>query len=231
MSTDKPPQKPYASPVCYAHELDPIYRDQANPDSDAWRDVNRWRRAERERLGALRNRLTRAERRAGEACIAERLTALLVEYGRERIGVYWPIRGEPDLRKWMQIQAESGFTIALPIVLAADKPLRYSVWRPGDPMTRGVWGIAVPARPEWVEPELVIAPVVGIDGDNYRLGNGGGYFDRTLAATKPKPRCIGVGFACARIPTIYPQAHDIPMDEVVIASPPGKAEARAGADN
>ena len=76
--------------------------------------------------------------------------------------------------------------------------------------------IPVPAAGEEVCPDIVIAPVVGYDRNAYRLGYGGGYFDRTLAAIPRRPMIIGVGYSQAAIPTIYPQLHDIPMDKIVI---------------
>jgi 5,10-methenyltetrahydrofolate synthetase len=66
-----------------------------------------------------------------------------------------------------------------------------------------------------VIPTVVLAPVVGFDGDCYRLGYGGGFFDRTLARLLPKPMTIGLGYSQASIPTIFPQSHDIPMDWIV----------------
>ena len=102
------------------------------------------------------------------------------------------------------------------MVVAADRPLRYSRWRSSAKMRRGRWGIAEPAVDDWLDPELVIAPLVGVDAGDYRLGNGGGYFDRTLAAADPRPFAVGVGFGCARIETIYPLPHDIAMDAVLI---------------
>lgn len=212
--SDRP--KPYASPVCYAHELDPLYRDQALGDDPAWRDISRWRKAERERLRGLRKNLPGAARKAAVVVIEKALSDLLEASGSKIIGAYWPIHGEPDLRAWMRRQAEQGRMIALPVVQAPRQPLKYARWRPGAAMTRGVWGIAEPAAREWLEPDLVIAPLVGIDANAYRLGNGGGYFDRSLATAEPRPLCVGVGFDCARIATIYPQSHDIPMDEVIL---------------
>ena len=82
-------------------------------------------------------------------------------------------------------------------------------------MERGVWNILVPSRGPSVQPDVVIAPVVGFDEAKYRLGYGGGFFDRTLAALSKRPFVVGVGYAQSRIQTIYPQAHDIPMDLIV----------------
>lgn len=82
-------------------------------------------------------------------------------------------------------------------------------------MERGVWNIPAPADGEVLTPDVVLAPLVGFDPDGYRLGYGGGFFDRTLAALSPQPRAIGVGQAVAAIPTIHPQPQDIPMDAIV----------------
>jgi len=82
-------------------------------------------------------------------------------------------------------------------------------------MVQGFWKIPVPSDGPEVVPDVTLAPVVGWDGANYRLGYGGGYFDRTLAALAPRPLTIGVGLCAARVPTIFPQPHDIAMDVIV----------------
>ena len=82
-------------------------------------------------------------------------------------------------------------------------------------MTRGALGISIPVATEDVRPDIVIAPVVGFDDDGYRLGYGGGFFDRTLARMSGLQQAIGVGYSAARIPTIYPRPHDIPMSLIV----------------
>ena len=78
-----------------------------------------------------------------------------------------------------------------------------------------MWNIPTPQKRDIVIPHAVLAPLVGFDLECYRLGYGGGYFDRTLAALSPRPLAIGVGFELSRIRTIYPQPFDIPMDVVV----------------
>jgi 5,10-methenyltetrahydrofolate synthetase len=82
-------------------------------------------------------------------------------------------------------------------------------------MQSGVWEIQVPARRNVVTPDLIIAPLLGFDRDRYRLGNGGGYFDHTLATLTNRPFVIGVGYAAGELETIYPQPHDIPMDQIL----------------
>ena len=83
-------------------------------------------------------------------------------------------------------------------------------------MERGHWNILVPSTDAArVVPDIMLSPLVGWDVAGYRLGFGGGYFDRTLAATHPRPYVIGVGLQAARVPTIFPQPHDIAMDAIV----------------
>lgn len=94
-------------------------------------------------------------------------------------------------------------------------PLIFRRWRAGEPLVRGVWNIPVPADGPELTPDVVIAPLVGYDRQSYRLGYGGGFFDRTLAALQKKPRAIGVGYSRAAMTTIYPLAHDVPMDMIV----------------
>jgi 5,10-methenyltetrahydrofolate synthetase len=84
----------------------------------------------------------------------------------------------------------------------------------------------VPEKRDVVVPQIVLAPLVGFDGACYRLGYGGGYFDRTLAALSPRPFAIGVGFEAQRLATIYPQSFDMPMD--VIVTEAGIRERRPG---
>lgn len=204
----------YASPPCLMHELSreaPL----APKRSDAWDDVSRWRKAERRRLIDERLALVSADRIARSERLAEKLDQAIGRVSGRIVSSYWPFRGEPDLRNWAIKVIERGGRIALPVVLRKSEPLEFRVWQPGDPLERGVWNILVPSRGPAVLPDVVIAPVVGFDTANYRLGHGGGYFDRTLAAMPRMPLRIGIGFATAKIATIYPQPHDIPMDTIV----------------
>src|SRR5712671_2392356 len=177
-------------------------------------EVKGWRRGERERLIALRQALPAEERRRWGTQIEAQLRDLLAE--RPGIlGVYWPFRAEFDPRPLIEGAVAEVRRIALPVVVDKKGPLEYRAWRPGETLVDGVWNIPVPEKREVVIPAMVLAPVVGFDRGCYRLGYGGGYFDRTLAALSPKPLAIGVGFEMQAIETIYPQPFDIPMDVVV----------------
>jgi 5-formyltetrahydrofolate cyclo-ligase len=177
-------------------------------------EVKTWRRAERERLIALRMALSPATRREA----GERITSALQEIISTRpgtLGIYWPFRAEFDPRPLVDMLVAAGRKVALPVVVDKKGPLEYRAWAPGEPLTAGVWDIPIPEKREIVQPSMVLAPVVGFDRACYRLGYGGGYFDRTLAALDPRPLAIGVGFAAQEIATIHSQPFDIPMDVIV----------------
>jgi 5-formyltetrahydrofolate cyclo-ligase len=178
-------------------------------------ELKAWRRSERQRLLAMRTGAPAAERRQWGQQIEPRLRSLFGERPGTILGVYWPFQGEFDPRPLIDWLIAEGSVVALPAVVDKKGPLEYRSWRPGEPLVDGVWNIPVPQKREIVTPHAVLAPLVGFDRQCYRLGYGGGYFDRTLAALSPRPLAVGVGFELSRIETIYPQPFDIPMDVVV----------------
>ncbi len=178
-------------------------------------DVAAWRRARRAELTARRRALDSDSRAQASAAISTHLAALLAERKAGVLGLYWPIRGEFDPRPLAPGLIASGWRLALPVVAEKRAPLIFRSWTPTSPMERGVWGIPVPKEGAALRPAAVLAPLVGFDAAKYRLGNGGGYFDRTLATLAPKPYAIGVGFELGRLPTIHPRAHDMAMDAIV----------------
>lgn len=189
--------------------------DLPEKQSIEWPDIARWRKAERERLIAARLALPADIRGKLSIQIAEALDAIVGDADGRIVSLYWPFRGEPDLRPWMASLVAQGATPALPLVVGKGQPLVFRAYRPGDRLEKGVWNIPIPAEGDPIVPDVVIAPLVGVDVGNYRLGYGGGFFDRTLASLPKKPLVIGVGYELQRIPTIYPQSHDIPMDRIV----------------
>ena len=211
---DNDNQGQFTSPPCFMHELDPAY-GSAPVDRKQARDVSKWRKAERERLIAARLAFSVEERTDHARLIAADLNAIIPLASTTIVSVYWPFRGEPDLRVWMATLGAKGIRVALPIVVSKDQPLAFREWHPGARLERGVWDIPFPADGAVVVPTVVIAPLVGFDPACYRLGYGGGFFDRSLAAFDPRPLAIGVGHPVGAITTIYPQPHDIPMDWIV----------------
>ena len=205
----------YASPPCFMHELTEDYRVPAAADAQAAADVYRWRKAERQRQIEARLAISAAGRAVMTEGIVAGIDKLIGGVGGRLASYYWPFRGEPDLRPWGQTIVDRGGRTALPLVVAKGQPLVFREWKQGEKLERGVWNIPIPAEGEPVFPDIVIAPLVGYDCSNYRLGYGGGFFDRTLASLPRKPLVIGIGYGSCALPTIYPQVHDIPMDAIV----------------
>lgn len=185
------------------------------PDTAADNDVYQWRTAERQRLIKLRLSTPAAERVALAHAIEGHLDEVVGSLVGKTVGVYWPFRGEPNLRRWMEGIWRRGGKSALPVVVRKAAPLIFRTWSPGEKLVPGVWSIPTPAIGDVVEPDIVVAPIVGFDPSCYRLGYGGGFYDRTLVAMSNRPRTIGVGYAQAAIATIYPMSHDVPMDCIV----------------
>lgn len=209
----------YASPPCMAGDVDPTYFDPLGVDPAQARDVARWRGAERRRLASFRERLGQTERAQASSSICGHLATVLALRGALRgtvLAGYWPVRCEPDLRPLLHDLHDQGVRIALPAVETRAAPLVFRRWTPGTRLERGHWSIPVPPpEAETLTPDIALAPCLGWDRGGFRLGWGGGYFDRTLAALSPRPLTIGIALGAARLPTIYPQPHDIPLDLVV----------------
>ena len=180
-----------------------------------WSQISAWRREQRAALIARRVALPAAQRREWSAAISACLESCFPRLAEMTVGFCWPYRGEVDARFAIRYFRERGATAALPAVVGKASPLQFRKWWPGAPMTPGVYDIPVPDGTELMVPDAVIVPMNGFDQRGYRLGYGGGYFDRTLAAAAPRPLAIGVSFEFARLPTIVPQPHDIAMDFVV----------------
>jgi 5,10-methenyltetrahydrofolate synthetase len=187
-------------------------------------DVAQWRKEKRAELIAARLSIPVEERARVAGEVAAQLDRLIPARGAT-VSAYWPFRGELDLRDWMRSAAARGLRIALPVVVAKGQPLIFREWLPGARLTRGVWNIPIPADGPEVVPDVLIAPFVGFDVQRYRLGYGGGFFDRTLAALQTPRTVIGVGHPGGAVPTIHPQPHDIPMDHIVTGLVTGSVSA------
>jgi 5-formyltetrahydrofolate cyclo-ligase len=181
----------------------------------SWDEIRRWRKERRADLIARRQVIPQAERRRLQPLILGRIEREFPELAGALVGFYWPIRGEIGAVDLIRRLIERGARAALPVVVEKNRPLEFRAWRPGDRLERGVWNIPIPAARQVVRPTALLVPLVGFDRDRYRLGYGGGYYDRTLAALDPRPLTIGVGFELGRLSTIHPQPHDVPMDAIV----------------
>ena len=180
---------------------------QSNEDNTAWRRVLR-----RDML-ARREALGDAQRAALAAAIVGHLQAHLA--CPKVVAFCWPIKHEPDVRGIVSIWRAAGAQAALPVVVAEQAALAFRVWTPETALVADCYGIPTPASGELVVPDLILLPLNGFDAAGFRLGYGGGYFDRTLAALSPRPLAVGVGFEVNRLASIQPQAHDQRLDWIV----------------
>lgn len=169
------------------------------------------RRALREAALARRASLPEDTRRRCDVALATHLEALLARLAPSVLGFCWPIRGEPDLRdavgRWLARCPTR--RAALPVVLEKQAPLSFRRWLPGIEMALDRHGIPYPAAGVTLQPEVMLIPLNAFDAAGYRLGYGGGYFDRTLAALPSV--AVGVGYELSRVDSVLPQAHDQPM--------------------
>ena len=128
---------------------------------------------------------------------------------------FWPIRDEFDVRPLMMHLVSCGHQLALPVVPGRRMPLIFRAWRPADTLVQGPFGTLQPepTRPE-VEPELLLVPLLAVDRDGYRLGYGGGYYDRTLALLRSRSdiQAIGVAFEMQRLEELPRTATDERLD-------------------
>ena len=167
---------------------------------------------------AARNAMTDEEHRSASVAIHGRLASLLPVAAARCVGFFRPTKQEVNVLPTIERLLASGAMAALPTVTGKGKPLEFRAWTPKSAMTEGAYGILHPSAGEPVQPDLLLIPLLGFDEAGYRLGYGGGYYDRTLAALPLTPFTVGVGFESGRLPTIHPQPHDIPMDWIVTES-------------
>lgn len=180
-----------------------------------WNEIKAWRKERRAELIARRVAFDGGARHGWNESVGALLERIVPADPGVVIGFCWPFKGEIDARFAVRHWRERGATAALPEVVEKAGPLRFSEWWPGAPMKNGVYDIPVPDGTRVVIPDIAIVPMNGFDRQGYRLGYGGGYFDRTLAALERRVLAIGVSYEALLLPTIHPQPHDIPMDFVV----------------
>ncbi|MGV0950960.1 MAG: 5-formyltetrahydrofolate cyclo-ligase [Azonexus sp.] len=179
-------------------------------------DNTAWRRALRQEMASRRTALAGAE----HATLSARIVAhALAALARPKVAAFcWPIKHEPDVRSLLASWKGADVRAALPVVVAANEPLRFREWTPDTRLEPDRYGIPTPTAGDWLTPDLILLPLNGFDSAGYRLGYGGGYFDRTLAALSPRPLAVGVGFEVNRVDSIRPEPHDQRLDWIVTES-------------
>lgn len=168
----------------------------------------------REKLAA-RMALDEPTRAALSTRIEVHLAAFLTPLSPQTLAFCAPVRGEFDARPLASLLIERGWQAAMPVVEAADAPMSFRRWTPSTAMSVDRYGIPIPAAGAGIAPDIVLLPLLAFDAQGFRLGYGGGYFDRTLALLVPRPLAIGIGFELGRVADIRPQTHDIPLAAVV----------------
>ena len=194
------------------------------------------------RKALVEARLNMPDRLARADLLQRVMRIWLVGSRHEVIGAYWPIKGEfdplPALYRWQEdavlspefqentpsaqegraqlatesIAGRSPRKIGLPVVNKLHKTLTFHAWYPGCPMEEDAYGIPKPKDTEIIVPTLLFVPCVGYGPGGYRLGYGGGFYDRTLATLQPRPVTVGLGFSHGWLPDLLPEPHDVPLD-------------------
>ena len=178
-------------------------------------EPSRDKRVLRKQLQAERQAMV--DRHQRSVHLQEVLRVWLLGRPESTIGAYWPIKGEfdalPALYRWTEADAKR--RIGLPVIDRDTKQLRFHVWYPGCPMEEDAYGIPKPKDTELIVPTLLFVPCVGYGPGGFRLGYGGGFYDRTLAALQPRPHTVGLGFTNGFLEDLEPEAHDVPLDAIL----------------
>jgi 5,10-methenyltetrahydrofolate synthetase len=179
------------------------------------------KKALRKSLIELRNGLPDRQERAD---LLQRVMRIwLVGRPDQVIGAYWPIKGEfdplPALHRWKEdgelIEQPQPRRIGLPVVNKDDMTMKFHAWYPGCPMEEDAFGIPKPKDTEVIVPTLLFSPCVGYGPGGYRLGYGGGFYDRMLSTLNPRPFTVGLGFGVGFVPDFEAEPHDIPLDAIL----------------
>jgi len=174
---------------------------------------------------ALRRKLVAArlalpDRHERAVRLQEVLRVWLVGRREDSIGAYWPIKGEfdalPALYRWSEGGRDGApRRIGLPVVDRATGALRFHVWYPGCPMEPDAYDIPKPEGTDRFEPRLLLVSCIGFGPEGLRLGYGGGFFERTLAAMHPRPCLVGIGYAHGFVPLLRREPRDVPLDAML----------------
>lgn len=168
----------------------------------------------RKQLLTARRALDADTRAAWDHAIGEQVVAWWRAQRPAALGVYWPLRDEPDLQAAYAQLARLGARLMLPVVVEKHAALEFAEWRIGEAMVKDAMGVAVPAdlrlRPT---PPALLVPCLGFNQQGYRLGYGGGFYDRTLAR-EPRPQTLGIAYSCLGV-KFEADGHDVALDLIL----------------
>lgn len=151
---------------------------------------------------------------AGQGQAAELLAKYLADRGGQVLAGYMPMRTEIDPLPAMA--AHQG-PVCVPVIEAPATPLRFRRWSSAARMVEGAFGALIPEAGEWLEPDVLIVPLLAFDARGFRLGYGGGFYDRTLEALRARRPILAVGFAFAaqEVAEVPLDPTDQPLDAIV----------------
>ena len=154
---------------------------------------------------------------AAARAATDHFLAARLHTGAETISGYRPIRTEIDPTPLMEALHGAGHRLCVPVIQGRGLALKFREWRPGAAMVEGEFGALVPAAGDWLEPRLLIAPLVAFDAAGWRLGYGGGFYDRSLQGLRAKRRTLAVGFAYSaqQVEAVPRDPTDQPLDAIV----------------
>ncbi|WP_299397448.1 5-formyltetrahydrofolate cyclo-ligase [Pelagibius sp.] len=160
---------------------------------------------------------TAAGQRAAAALCAQFLSAFAPGPGTVVSG-YWPMADEIDPRPLLQALGEAGCRLTLPALAGKGRPLEFRVWAPGDTLLPAALGTQepLPEKPVF-EPQVLLVPLLAFDGEGYRLGYGGGFYDRSLALLRGRSDilAVGVAYAAQQVAAVPHDGNDQRLDAVV----------------
>jgi 5-formyltetrahydrofolate cyclo-ligase len=138
--------------------------------------------------------------------------------GMNIVSGFYPFTTEISVLPLLAKLASEGWTTALPVVLGKNLPLKFRAWTPGEPTVAGIWDIPMPPESALeVSPDVLLVPMLAFDKRGYRLGYGGGFYDRTLSELrKVKPiEAIGIAYAAQEIDAVPYGERDEPLDWIL----------------
>jgi 5-formyltetrahydrofolate cyclo-ligase len=133
------------------------------------------------------------------------------------VSAYLPIRTEIDPRPLMLALFGLGYQVCVPVIEGRGMPLRFRAWTPGTELITGPYGVPIPAAGDWLEPQVLVVPLVAFDDRAFRLGYGGGFYDRTIAGLRARGPVHAFGFAYSRqrVDAVPHEPTDAPLDGVI----------------
>jgi 5-formyltetrahydrofolate cyclo-ligase len=176
------------------------------------------KRLARSKASKQRNAVHETVGAGAGAALAARGLPIARNSQNQIISAFHPYLSEISTLELLMKLVDQGWTTALPVVVVKERPLMFRRWAPGDAMVSGLWDIQIPAdtAPE-VEPDVLLVPMLAFDRKGYRLGYGGGFYDRTLAKLRSfkKVTAIGVAYAGQEIDAVPHDTHDQPLDWIM----------------